>query len=413
MRRRTITATLCVLLTCGTTATAAERFALVIGNGAYEHVEPLTNPPRDVELITESLESVGFTVTLIIDASRRQMDDAAKQFALDLDDAGRNAVGVFYYAGHAVSYEGKNWLLPVNANITQGPDIEYESISSGKVLGLMENARNATDIMVLDSCRSAPFRGFSLSGTRSLTRGLVTMQAPAGSFIAYSTGPGQVAYDGTGNYSPFATAFATEIRTPNLSVGDMMIEVTRRVKESTKDLGATKQVPWTHSSLDARFAFHPVALEDRPTFTQTQPAADSTATETLVWQSIKDSTDPAEFEAYLAQYPDGNFAGIAAARVRRLSATGAEQQPKATTGVRFGSGDMSANFVVQNQAFRGIVNKTTGVYEQPDRMSHQQRQLAVGDTVRVTGRVENRFWYRLELSGGVIGYASIGTIDRL
>ena len=68
---------------------------------------------------------------------------------------------------------------------------------------------------------------------------------------------------------------------------------------------------------------------------------------------------------------------------------------------------------VQNQAFRGIVNRTTSVHEQPDRMSNQQRQLAVGDTVRVTGRVENRLWYRLELSGGVIGYASMSYIDRL
>ena len=208
----------------------------------------------------------------------------------------------------------------MNADITQGPDIEYESISSGWILGLMENARNATDIMVLDSCRNAPFRGFSLSGTRSLSRGLVVMHAPSGSFIAYSTAPGQVAYDGTGDYSPFATAFAAEIRTPGLSIGDMMIEVTRRVKDGTRNLGPTAQVPWTHSSLDARFAFNPSASVADDTGSATLPTQIDSTAERMVWRSIENSTDPAEFEAYLAQYPDGDFAAIAKARYRRLTA---------------------------------------------------------------------------------------------
>ena len=226
-------------------ATTTARIALVIGNGAYQHMDPLRNPPNDVKLIAAALEDVGFAVSLLVDVTRRQMDEATEDFALQLDEAGRQTVGLFYYAGHAVAYGGKNWLLPIDADISQGADIEYESISSGWVLGLMESARNATDLLILDSCRDSPFRGFSLSGTRSLSRGLVTMDAPSGSFIAYSTAPGQVAYDGAGSYSPFATAFAAEIRTPELSIGDMMIEVTRRVKASTRELGPVEQVPWT------------------------------------------------------------------------------------------------------------------------------------------------------------------------
>jgi hypothetical protein len=385
-----------------------QRLALVIGNGAYQNMDPLRNPPNDVTLIAASLEDVGFAVRLLVDITRRQMDAAVEEFALQLDEAGRKAVGLFYYAGHAVSYGGRNWLLPVNANISQAADIEYESISSGWVLGLMEGARNATDIMVLDSCRDSPFRGFSLSGTRSLSRGLVTMDAPSGSFIAYSTAPGQVAYDGTGDYSPFAAAFATEIKRPDFSIGDMMIEVTRRVKQSTRDLGPVEQVPWTHSSLDARFAFSPVRAPNDGDGTSATVLSDI---EMTIWQSIETSTDPAEFEAYLNKYPEGSFASIARVRLRRLS-----QAPEANRTREAGAAappDTAPDFSVAALDFRGIVNTAADVFSAPDRLSSRQRRVAVGYIVRVTGRVENRLWYRLILDDGEVGYISMSAVDRL
>ena len=99
-----------------------------------------------------TLSDVGFTVRLILDATRRQMDEAAKQFAQELDDAGRQAVGLVYYAGHAVSYGGRNWLLPVDANITQGSDIEYESISSGWKLVVSGLSRNLSKTLSSPTC---------------------------------------------------------------------------------------------------------------------------------------------------------------------------------------------------------------------------------------------------------------------
>jgi hypothetical protein len=247
----------CALVFTSASALAEERYALIIGNGAYENIDPLGNPSNDVKLVAEALQAVGFETTLLIDANKRQMDDAARNFARKLDDAGRNTVGVFYYAGHGVSYEGENWLVPVAADIREGVDIEYGTVSANKVLRLMESARNATDIMILDACRNSPFRGFSLSGTRAISAGMSQMDAPAGSYIAYSTAPGAVAYDGTGDFSPFAEAFAAEVRTPGLSIGDMMIEVRNRVKASTEGLGATPQTPWDASSLTGRFLFNP------------------------------------------------------------------------------------------------------------------------------------------------------------
>ena len=81
--------------------------------------------------------------------------------------------------------------------------------------------------------------------------------APSGSFIAYSTAPGRVAYDGTGNYSAFAEAFAHEVENSSESIGDMMIDVRVKVKDATEHQQLGAQIPWTSSSLLGKFWFNP------------------------------------------------------------------------------------------------------------------------------------------------------------
>lgn len=328
MRWGTPKIALCALVLIPLMSGAQDRHALVIGNGKYSNVDPLPNPANDVELVADALEKVGFKVTLLKNADRRTMDRAAKKFAMDLDDAGRNTVGVFYFAGHGVSYEGENWLLPVGVDITQGADIEYETISANKILNLMEGARNATDILILDACRNSPFRGFSLSGTRAVTRGMSKMDAPKGSYIAYSTAPGAVAYDGDGNYSPFAEALASEIGTPGITIDVMMINVRNKVEQKTGRLGQEPQTPWSASSMRDTFAFNPgqqagsvVPAPDpsSPTDRQQSPIQSGEVADTRFWTSIENSMDPAEFEIYLKRYPDGQYAELARIRKERLS----------------------------------------------------------------------------------------------
>lgn len=329
MRCRTLTIVFCVLLLLPPVSGAQDRLALVIGNGKYTHIDPLANPPNDVVLVSKALEKVGFKVTLLVDADKREMIDSARKFADMLDDSGKNTVGVFYYAGHGVSYRGENWLIPVGADIKQGTDIEYDTLSANRVLRMMEDARNATDIMILDACRNSPFRNFSLSGTRAVAGGMSRMDiAPTGSFIAYSTAPGAVAYDGDGRYSPFAEAFSFEIENSAYSIGDMMIEVRNKVKEKTARLGSRPQTPWDSSSLTGRFVFNPqvpsgsVATLPTPPPQQesgraSQPSGASA--DTRFWTSIEKSTDPQEFEIYLQRYPDGQYADLAKLRKERFS----------------------------------------------------------------------------------------------
>ena len=328
---------LVILLCVHAPAMAAERLALLIGNGKYEHIDPLKNPPNDVQLVAKVLERVGFKVTLLVDVSMQQMDDAAARFAQELDDAGENAVGVFYFAGHGVNYDGENWLIPVSARVTTGPDIRYQSVSANKILQLMEAARNATDIVVLDACRNNPFRGIALTRTRAVTVGMARMEAPAGSFIAYSTAPGAVAYDGDGDYSPFAEAFAEEVDTPGVSIGDMMIAVRRKVRESTEGLGSSPQTPWDSSSLQGRFAFVPGGATQRPpeqsvaSPPEAEPEPARPSGELAFWTAIADSNDADEYDAYLRRYPNGEFADLARIRKERLSRP--EPEPQETPAV--------------------------------------------------------------------------------
>ena len=258
MLHRTLVISLYVLTFVAAPALTEERFALVIGNGAYAGIDPLPNPPNDGRIVSQALEAVGFNVTTLIDADYETMDVAINEFATDLDNAGENTVGIFYYAGHGVHYRGENWLIPVGSDIKQATHLKYRTVSANYVLELMEAARNATDIMILDACRNSPFRGFSLSGTRAVAAGMSRMDiAPTGSFIAYSTAPGKVAYDGSGDYSAFAEAFADEVMRSNESIGDMMIGVRVRVKEATDRYGLEPQIPWTSSSLMGKFWFNP------------------------------------------------------------------------------------------------------------------------------------------------------------
>ncbi len=258
MLHRTLVISLYVLTFVAAPALTEERFALVIGNGAYAGIDPLPNPPNDGRIVSQALEAVGFKVTTLIDADFETMDVATNEFATDLDNAGENTVGIFYYAGHGVTYRGENWLIPIGSEIKQATHLKYRTISANYVLELMEAARNATDIMILDACRNSPYRGFSLSGTRAVAAGMSRMQiAPTGSFIAYSTAPGKVAYDGSGDYSAFAEAFAHEVVRSNESIGDMMIDVRVSVKEATDRDGLEPQIPWTSSSLMGKFWFNP------------------------------------------------------------------------------------------------------------------------------------------------------------
>ena len=308
----------------GRAASAEQRVALVIGNAAYTTVPALTNPANDAALMASTLGDVGFDVVTARDADRDEMAAAIREFGKRLRAAGPQAVGLFYYAGHGVQANGVNYLIPVDAPIGNEADLETAAVSAQWVLSQMDYAGNALNIVILDACRNNPFAG----GFRSLGRGLARMDAPSGALVAYAAAPGQTAADGSGANSPYTAALADAMRTPGLDLEDVF----KRVRVSVESATGRAQTPWEESSLKGDFFFVPPAGATTPPADSTTAAHDQ-AVDLAFWDSIKDSTNPANFEAYLQQFPNGAFTPLARVRLAELSGaqTNRESAPEADT----------------------------------------------------------------------------------
>lgn len=219
-----------------------KRVALVIGNSRYR-LAPLRNPVNDARDIAAALNSLGFEVMLVENAGLRGMEEAIDRFSKKAN----GAVAFFFYAGHGVQVNGENYLIPIGADMDDEGDVRYEAVSAGRVLDNLRYSDSLLNIVVLDACRDNPFvRSF-----RSTTRGLASVDAPRGSIIAFSTAPGDVAADGAGRNSPYASAFIRHAAKPNLSIEAFFKEVAKDVSLQTGD----GQRPWISSDFLGDFSF--------------------------------------------------------------------------------------------------------------------------------------------------------------
>ena len=224
---------------------ALPRVALVIGNSAYESAR-LANPVNDARAMEQALARLGFTVTALLDADAEGMKRAIRTFGRALQ---RGGVGLFYYAGHGMQVGGRNYLIPVGADIRSEDEVEYEAVDAGRVLSTMKSAANPLNIVILDACRNNPFaRSF-----RSSAQGLAQMDAPVGSVVAYATAPGRVAADGAGEHGVYTAALLAEMGEAGVKLEEVFKRVRARVRRET----GGEQVPWELSSLEGDFYFAP------------------------------------------------------------------------------------------------------------------------------------------------------------
>ena len=223
----------------------APRLALVVGNAEYP-VAPLKNAANDAADMARVLSGLGFDVMLQTNADKRGMLTALDEFHLRLKDSG--GVGLFYYAGHGVQKDGRNYLLPVDVRVLAAVDVEFEGLDAARVLGRMEEAGNPLNIVILDACRDNPFP----TAFRSPTAGLARMDAPRGAIVAYATGPGQAALDGRGGRNGVYTKHLLAVMgLPGLTLEQVFKLVRVRVAQETGE----RQIPWESSCLMGEFYF--------------------------------------------------------------------------------------------------------------------------------------------------------------
>src|SRR3954469_1552960 len=173
-----------IATTANAVADSERRIALVIGNSTYIE-SPLKNPANDARTMAKALRDRGFEVILRENASKKDMETAVADFGEKLTEG---STGLFFFAGHGMQVQGRNFLIPVDAKISSEQRVRLETIDVDIVLDQMAAARAKVSMVILDACRNHPFeRRF-----RSAGGGLAQISAPEGTLLAYATSPGKV-----------------------------------------------------------------------------------------------------------------------------------------------------------------------------------------------------------------------------
>ena len=307
------------------------RVALVIGNNAYSN-GPLLNPVNDARAMANTLQKAGFTVILKTDATQRDLLSAVRDFGNQLKAGGAGTAGLFYFAGHGMQIKGRNFLIPVGSEIEREDEVAYQAIEAQAVLDKMESAGNGINLMILDACRDNPFaRSF-----RSSSRGLVQMEQPVGTLVAYATAPGSVASDGQGTTNGlYTTHLLQQMEQPGVKVE----EVLKQVRGAVRRASLGRQVPMEWNALEGDFYFFPPVAGAAPTAPPVALPDPQAMIDDALWSAVKDSTSSAELFAYLNRFPAGRHAREARARLADLVApsgrptAGNSSRPDATAGV--------------------------------------------------------------------------------
>lgn len=232
-------------------AVSDERVALVIGNSNYQYTNVLTNPASDANLIASSFRSLGFkVVTSKLNQTREELNSTLIEFSKTADKADW---AVVYYAGHGIEFNGTNHLIPIDAQLKSERDIALETIDLNKVIMSTEGARKLR-LIILDACRDNPFSNKMkrTTASRSIGRGLASIEPETGTLIVYAAKHGETALDGDGENSPFANALTKRLHIPNVEIRRLFDNVRDDVMQVTNK----KQQPFSYGSLSGSQDFY-------------------------------------------------------------------------------------------------------------------------------------------------------------
>ena len=221
------------------------RQALVIGNAAYTDPEPaLKNSVNDAREVAQALRELGFTVRLVSDADHGAMRRAVREY----EDALRRSkgVGLFYYAGHGINVDGRNFLIPVGARLMSEDEALERAIDANQLVQRMKDTGARLNIVVLDACRDNPLTKPTFAARGGDTgEGLAPMRPASGTLVAFAAEPGRVVGDGAGSRGIYARHLVRFMRMPGLSLE----QVFKRVREAVGQESRGFQVPVEFSTL--------------------------------------------------------------------------------------------------------------------------------------------------------------------
>jgi hypothetical protein len=405
MRFKTlILSAICVVFTAGA-ANAEKRVAFVVGNGTYKNVAPLPNPTVDAKAMASALRNVGFEVVEGSNLTRDKMTERLLDFGKKAQGAD---VALFFYAGHGIAISGTNYLLPIDADIKSEMDVKLGAAINIDLTLEQTMGDAKVKLVFLDACRDNPFAAKikSNSPTRSVNvqTGLAEMKSGEGTLIAFATGPGQTALDGQeGGNSPFTRALLANITQPGVEIQQAMTKVRAQVNEETNK----GQLPWGHTNLIGAVYLNgtpaPGAVAAAAPTAGAQPAS---AVELEFWRSIKDSNKPEEYNAYLTNYPNGQFRSLALSRIASLE-SGAKEKDNATRNLTAG---------IDPATFKEEANQVTedqiGL-DKGQRRDVQRRLTGLGFDTKITGTFDAPTRAVITRWQAARGYPKSGYLNRL
>jgi hypothetical protein len=280
------------------------RVALVIGNANYKPSGiSLANPRNDAQDISAILAAIGFEVVTAIDINKRDMDFALQRFARLATNAD---TALFFYAGHAMQFQGRNFLMPTDAQLEDEISVRYQMVGLEEVRAALDQA-NGIKIMILDACRNNPLANRlkqTVAASRSVaaTRGLARIDKTEGMVVAYATAPDDVAQDGQGRNSPFTAALLKRLQEPGLEIGMMF----RRIASDVNAQTGGRQRPETYISLLADYYLN--------------------QSDSIAWDRIKDPDDVAALRDFVSKYPSSPRADFARNRLEVLERLAKERE---------------------------------------------------------------------------------------
>ena len=394
------------ILASSNAAKADRRVAFVVGNGAYKNVAPLPNPPIDARAMASVLRNVGFDVVEGTNLSRDSMTQKLLEFGKKAQDAD---VALFFYAGHGIAINGTNYLLPVDADIKSEMDVKLGSAINIDVTLDQTMSDAKVKLVLLDACRDNPFaakiRSAATSRSVNVQSGLAEMKSSEGTLIAFATGPGQTALDGQeGTNSPFTRALVANIAKPGVEIQQAMTQVRAQVNEETNK----GQLPWGHTNLIGPVYLNPVAAPAEAPLAQapnTPAPTASTAPEVELefWRSVKDSSKPEELNAYLTNYPNGQFKPLALARIAALQDGPSTTTRNLTPGVDPATFTGEASQVTEDQI--GL--------DKGQRRDVQRRLNGLGFDTKVSGKFDEATRAVITRWQATRGYPSTGFLNHL
>ncbi len=336
---------LAFLATFGAEAAApdAKRVALVIGNSNYVHAVTLPNPANDARLIASTLRNAGFEVIEGVDQDNAGMHSLISRFTEQAYDAD---LAIIFYAGHGMQVDGKNYLIPVDADLTSPAYLKTRTVQIDDFMAALP-PDPAIGVIILDACRDNPLArtlaaALPKSRSTSLGTGLAPVEARSdgvgtgGLLIAYATDPGAIAFDGDGADSPYSTALARHLTEPGVEIQSALTRVRGEVTETTQG----RQRPWHNASLGrevflgkpvaAAAAANPVADASNAAATSAPaPVAGGSPSwevEQRLWDEASKHNSGPFYQAYLDQFPNGRFATVARLNIDELNGPNAQNR---------------------------------------------------------------------------------------